>query len=83
MDGYLAIGNIAFESTHNNALAPLFTGKEAAAYVELPSLRSIVPTAPAFGFRLTGESGEGRTQVELGLTGDSRPIVRAIFEALL
>ncbi len=83
VDGYLAIGNIAFESTHNNALAPLFTGKEAAAYVELPSLRSIVPTAPAFGFRLTGESGEGRTQVELGLTGDSRPIVRAIFEALL
>ncbi len=76
VDGYFAVSNMPFDNTRQNSLAPLFSGKDGAVMLELPSLRSLSPAAPAFGFRLTGQTGQGSTTAELALTGTTQPILR-------
>ena len=83
VDGYFAVSNMPFDNTRQNSLAPLFSGKDGAVMLELPSLRSLSPAAPAFGFRLTGQTGQGSTTAELALTGTTQPILQAILSALL
>ncbi|MDE6174046.1 MAG: hypothetical protein K2F88_00580 [Duncaniella sp.] len=83
VDGYFAVSNMPFDSSRQNSLAPLFTGKDGALSLELPSLRSLNPSAPAFGLKLTGQTGEGTTTAELVLTGTSQPILQAILSVLL
>lgn len=83
VDGYFAVSNMPFDNMRQNSLAPLFTGKEGAVTLELPSLRMLNPSAPAFGFKLTGQTGEGNTTAELALTGTTQPILQAILTALL
>lgn len=83
VDGYFAVSNMPFDASRQNSLAPLFNGKDGALSLELPSLRSLNPSAPAFGLKLTGQTGGGNTTAELVLTGTQEPILRAILTALL
>lgn len=83
VDGYFGLSNMPFDCTRQNELAPLFTGKDGALSVEIPSLRSLNPSAPAFGLKLTGQTGEGSTTASLALTGVQQPILQAILSALL
>ena len=79
VDGYLAVSNLPFENTRNNSLAPMFVNKEAAATVEIPSLKAISAGAPSFGVKLTINMEGSKGKAELSLPGSDKPILETIL----
>ena len=72
-----------FEPNRQNALTPVFNGKNGALYVDLPTLKEFGYMLPDFGVKLSVQVNSDNSTMELGLNGSDRPILEAILTALL
>lgn len=82
VDGYFAVGNIPFEPTRQNQLAPLFTGKNGALSLDIPTLKVFGYPLPDLGVKFRMQIGTDDATMELGLNGSDEPILQAILKAL-
>lgn len=83
VDGYLAVGNIPFEPTRQNSLAPVFAGKDGAMTLNIPSMKVFGGSMPDFGMDLQIRMSADNTTGEVSLVGSDTPILQAILSGMI
>lgn len=80
VDGYLTVANFPVKAGQNNKLAPIFEGKEAAFFLEIPAMNLLSPSLPAYGLNVTAQGELSDGDFVMSLIGTDEPILQALLK---
>lgn len=83
VDGYLAVANRPFSPNRQNGLAKNFVNKNGGLYFDIPSLRLLNPSAPAWGINVVAEVNPDNVKGAVKLNGSNDDILPAIIKAAM
>ena len=83
IDGYLAVANRPFSPNRQNGLAKDFVNKNGGLYFDIPSMRLLNPSAPAWGSNIGAEVNTDNVKGAVKLNGTNDDILPAIIKAAM
>ena len=82
VDGCFAMSTQPFSTGNDNSLAPVFTGKNGAAVLSLPTLRLIDRNCPDWGLDMKLQVESERSVLKITLPRAPKPVLGAIITAV-